>query len=106
MVESPSVNPNRFLFGKINANATTAKGSGGFTCAKGGTGIYNITFNSGVTEEYVVVVSPVDASLNNMPWVNSETTAGFVVYTRYGGDDPGLLRDWPFSFQLQYVVTT
>lgn len=75
------------LTGTINADATTAAGSG-FTCVHTATGEYTITFTTPFSVAPLVVVTGVGAGFTSQSWGVSASTTGVVVYGQTGGIGP------------------
>lgn len=94
------------MSGTINgSDGATIKGTG-FTSARAGAGVYNITFDSPITDTYVVVVSSAQNSAARNVNVYNETTNGFTMSARnMGGAGETVDHDIAFTLVHQPYQT-
>jgi len=69
----------KIIFGKITSAGVVSIGKGDFTCAKGATGIYNISYNVCFGAIPIVMVTGISAATASTGRITSKTGAGCVV---------------------------
>ena len=90
-----------FAYGNINSNGTTNINSGNFSISNTSTGLYIITWNSGLTETFhsmaIVCVTPLNSTSPNIyaSWWSGGSGALLYIYLR---DDTGVAVNSAFNF--------
>lgn len=82
------------ITGQINADGTTAAGTG-FASSSGGTGLYTITFTTPFAAAPTVVATAFDSTGSRVAHIVSVSTTSAVIQIRQGG---GTVNDMSFHF--------
>jgi len=94
------------LYGQIAANATITKGSGGFTVAAGATGYRTVTFDTEITDDYVVTLASGPSASSHWGWTTHLTANSSTAFTIFMGDaETGVPRNDVWNFHLVYTAS-
>jgi len=94
------------LYGQIAANATITKGSGGYTVAAGATGYRTVTFDTEITDDYVVTLTAGPSASSAWGWTVHLTANSTTAFTIYMGDaETGVPRNDVWNFHLVYTAS-